>query len=1047
MNTQSTQQYHEFIRGFFILFDEIKKEDDPIYNSRVGFNAVKFLINHSIWNLETDEDKNKAYEVILPEQNKMKKAEQKLESEVKARLKEYVDDIAGVSIYGDHTSITLRDNKKEFKISEFLNSDFYRKKGISGFSTLHSNGKSGMHGFVAEEGEKRIRHYVVTDGSYEMTLNWHDKNGKKCTIKINIDKDGVDLTERNGVTEEQLKANTDIKIGGLFLYQIQFKEKGQEQENQQSSETFMESDISKGVGVQATQDQEVEFKHATTSTTNSNNASAKKIPPSLPPRASSLPNNQKKDEYQPIRINSGNNDNSPYSDASSSSTIFTKSVIYNQDNTQEDKRYDNPMNQQSSETFMESDISKGVGVQATQDQEVEFKHATTSTTNSNNASAKKIPPSLPPRASSLPNNQKKDEYQPIRINSGNNDNSPYSDASSSSTIFTKSVIYNQDNTQEDKRYDNPMNQQSSETFMESDISKGVGVQATQDQEVEFKHATTSTTNSNNASAKKIPPSLPPRASSLPNNQKKDEYQPIRINSGNNDNSPYSDASSSSTIFTKSVIYNQDNTQEDKRYDNPMNQQSSETFMESDISKGVGVQATQDQEVEFKHATTSTTNSNNASAKKIPPSLPPRASSLPNNQKKDEYQPIRINSGNNDNSPYSDASSSSTIFTKSVIYNQDNTQEDKRYDNPTFGHSVPGSRKSDESEQISNNRQEGAIFDPTATESAATAQDVALKKVKESRNTGNKQPLNEDEYITLSNPQSDYKQEKDYLSTKENEERGNDKQKETEDKLQENESLEYSSTDIKTNDSGYSSPTHSNHEKSQVNSGQLKASLMNVEQRDDTLLTEFTSKLDKETQKFLLKPVNQKKMSGQTKEHLLAAGLLKDNSAEKEINDSGYSSPTYTSLYNFQVNSEQLEKRLETIEPKDTLEKLNKGLREPSHQATKDLFSESMLKEIKEGKEYNPVRKLLERKVAEQEAEQENDNTNLTIDKNSELYKLLEKDAEQLKAGIVEEERKDTLTERDDSTDRNRIALANRNRIWAKLIAEEKQKKDSGISIG
>jgi hypothetical protein len=102
---------------------------------------------------------------------------------------------------------------------------------------------------------------------------------------------------------------------------MQFKEKGQEQENQQSSETFIENDISKGVGVQATQDQEVEFKHATTSITNSNNASAKKIPPSLPPRASSLPNNQKKDEYQPIRINSRNNYNSPYSDASSSSTF------------------------------------------------------------------------------------------------------------------------------------------------------------------------------------------------------------------------------------------------------------------------------------------------------------------------------------------------------------------------------------------------------------------------------------------------------------------------------------------------------------------------------------------------------------------------------------------------------------------------------------------------------------------------------------------------------------------------------------------------------
>lgn len=507
-----------------------------------------------------------------------------------------------------------------------------------------------------------------------------------------------------------------------------------------------------------------------------------------------------------------------------------------------------------------------------------------------------------------------------------------------------------------------------------------------------------------------------------------------------------------------------------------NQQSSETFIENDISKGVGVQATQDQEVKFKHATTSTTHSNNASAKKIPPSLPTRTSSLPNNQQKGEYQPIRINSGNNYNSPYSDHSNS-TAFTKSVSQNQN----DRQSTFTTFGYTASGSRRSDESEQISNNRQKGGIFDPTTNESTAAAQDVAFKKVKgafkyenakESSNTGNKQSLNdvasilawkaknellrsaskygeefsdfedgwsdnEDEYITLSKPQSDYKQEKDYLSTKENEERGNDEQKETE---QENESLEYSSTDIKTNDSGYSSPTHSNHEQSRVNSGQLKASLMNVEQRDYTLLTEFTSRLDKETQKFPLKPVNQKKMSEQTKEHLLAAGLLKDNAAEEEINDSGYSSPTYTSHDNFQVNPEQLERKLETIEPKDTLEKLNKGLRD---QATKDLFSESMLKEVKEGKKYDPVRKLLERKVAEQE----NDNTNLTIDKNSELYKLLEKDAAQLKAGIVEEERKDTLTECNDSPDRNRIALANRNRIWAKLIAEEKQKKDSGISIG
>src|SRR6266576_1182634 len=85
--------------------------------------------------------------------------------------------------------------------------------------------------------------------------------------------------------------------------------------------------------------------------------------------------------------------------------------------------------------------------------------------------------------------------------------------------------------------------------------------------------------------------------------------------------------------------------------------------------------------------------------------------------------------------------------------------------------------------------------------------------------------------------------------------------------------------------------------------------MNVEQRDDTLLTEFTSKLDKETQKFPLKPVDQKEMSEQTKEHLLAAGLLKDSSTDVKTNDSGYSSPTHTDHSKSQTNFGQLEEKL------------------------------------------------------------------------------------------------------------------------------------------
>ncbi|MCA4773750.1 hypothetical protein [Wolbachia endosymbiont of Mansonella perstans] len=218
------------------------------------FYAAKFLIERG-----TNRKKDEVYEVLQKELDKIKKAKQELESEVQKRLKDYIGGGVkedGVKIYGNHASITLEGNKKEFKISEFLNSDFCQKNRISRLSTLHSNGKSGMHGFVAEEGKRKIRHYVVTDGSYEMTLNWY-MNGEKCTIRINTDEDGVDLIEPNGVTEQlkkQLEANKDVKIGGLFLHQIQFREKGKGQENEvqknsQSSEAFIGSN-SQNVSVQ-----------------------------------------------------------------------------------------------------------------------------------------------------------------------------------------------------------------------------------------------------------------------------------------------------------------------------------------------------------------------------------------------------------------------------------------------------------------------------------------------------------------------------------------------------------------------------------------------------------------------------------------------------------------------------------------------------------------------------------------------------------------------------------------------------------------------------
>ncbi|WP_353287759.1 hypothetical protein [Wolbachia endosymbiont (group B) of Gerris lacustris] len=703
MNTQSTQQYHEFIRGFFTLFDEIKKEDDPIYNSRIGFNAVKFLIKHADW----DWNKDKVYEVVFQECDNAKKAEQKFESEVKARLKEYVDDVAGVSIYGDHASITLGDDKKEFKISEFLNSDFCQKKGISGFSTLHSDGKSGMHGFVAEEGEKRIRHYVVTDGSYEMTLNWHDKNGKKCTIKIKIDKYGVDLIERNGVTAEQLEANKDVKIGGLFLHQIQFREKGQGKSNEMK-------------------------------------------------------------ESSEIAIKSNSRD-------------------------------------------IEQEVKKPVQ-----------KHQAT---HMNREIGSQTPPLPPLRTSSLPPKE------------------------------------------------NVANEQG-----------------------------------RNASAKPV---------------------------------------------------SQDGGQRDKQ-NNP----------------------------------------------------------TPNNQQKGAT---------------SDPPDSST-FTKSVSHNQDNRQEDKRYDNPTFGHAIPGSQKPDRSEQTPNNQQQPKTQQQEGNSKGDLLQDIRNFKRNSLRRTGvvdgsgaSMEGGRKNE--STSSILETLKDKVPYLPYSNIHEHDSDNRGASDAEWEESKQQFPVLIPKSTNSSSYSSPEapeeHGKNSKSETH----KVPITNP--ADQVWLKDKIE--GKENNQII-----------STEENIDVAGLLKDNAAETKINDSGYSSPTYTSHYNFQVNPEQLEKRLETIEQKETLENLNKGLREPSRQATKDLFSENMLEKIKEGEKYDPVRKLLERKVAEQE----NDNTNLTIDKNSELYKLLEKDAAQLKAGIVEEERKDTLTERNDSPDRNRIALANKNRklLWTKRIAD-KQEKNDGISIG
>ncbi|WP_425385903.1 hypothetical protein [Wolbachia endosymbiont (group A) of Barypeithes pellucidus] len=949
MSTNDTQQehiYNERIQEFFPLFD---KKDDPIYNARVDFNTVKFLIERADWDWNEDKDKNKACGVILQECDKTKKARQELEDKAKEELNKYItianninDDVKDkkVSIYGNHASITLEDNKKEFKISEFLNSDFCEKNEISGFSTLHSDGKSGMHGFVAEEGGKKIRHYVVTDGSYEMTLKWYAK-GEECKIKIKIDANGVDLVKGDDFSLERLEANQDIKIGGLFLHEIQFREKGKVNEVQhdgkESSEIAIKSnsrDIEQGVEkppigglFSHSLQQEVESQTTRLQSNDENdsgygsqgkNPQNKKTPPQVPTRTSSLkkdvlneqgsgsqkpdglrgneqtPNNQQKGATTVSRSDSRDNYDFPSSDPSDSST-FTKSVSHNQDNRQEDERYDNP-------TF------------------ATFGHA--------------VPGSQKPdRSEQTPNDQQQPEI-------------PQQEGNSKSDLLQEIRNFKKNN------------------LRHTDVD---------DREASI-------------------------AGSRKNNPSPLETLKDRI--------PYSPSPDPD-------IYNSDNQSA-----------SGAEWKESEQSFSVPKPNSKSD---------SGSSSQIHAQPQVDPEQPKR--SLENIEQSDQTPPENL--------------------LKEI---RDRSQQDNR-----------GLRQVDPTDKLSQDKEDGLQKDnladvktvegPTVNVSASTPNSIS--------DSGYISPTSSD-----SKPQTDLKQVgrklEEHINLTLFEELKNTLgqenlglkpadqsqiSEETKKRLREDGLLKDSSTDVKTNDSGYSSPTHDNNEQSQVNPGQLKASLMNVEQRDDTLLTEFTSKLDKETQKFPLKPVDQRGISEQTKEHLLAAGLLKDSSTDIKANDSGYSSPTHDNNEQSQVNPEQLKASLMNVEQKDdTLltEFTSKLDKETQKFPLKPVDQRGMSEQTKE---HLLAAGLLKDSSTDVKtvAERENADTSPTVDKNSELYKLLEKDKIQLEVGVIKEEREDTLTEHTDSCDRDRIALGNRNKRpldWTKRIAESQQEKDTnkGISI-
>lgn len=205
------------------VLNERKKLERKDFISR-----VKFLMERGAnlgWSEEECEEEFKQIDHLIKqvvtsknEIDDIYKAQQDLKEQAKKELSVHFQDIKDVSIHGHCAKIQLKGDKEEFKISEFLQSNFCKSNGISGFSTLHDNGKSGMHGFVSPEG---VRHYVVTDRSYEMTLNW-PANGINHTIKIHIDAEGFVTVDKKYLDqykagEIDIAANKDVKIGNLFL--------------------------------------------------------------------------------------------------------------------------------------------------------------------------------------------------------------------------------------------------------------------------------------------------------------------------------------------------------------------------------------------------------------------------------------------------------------------------------------------------------------------------------------------------------------------------------------------------------------------------------------------------------------------------------------------------------------------------------------------------------------------------------------------------------------------------------------------------------------
>ncbi|WP_179943609.1 hypothetical protein [Wolbachia endosymbiont of Brugia malayi] len=111
--------------------------------------------------------------------------------------------------------IVLNDNVKEINMADLLSGSVCKEYNVKAITFCFPD-KSNTRGIRCRIDEHGTRIYEVANGSYEMDLRWYCE-GKECKIKILMKDDGsIRLIEDNGITEEQLKAHKEIRVGRQY---------------------------------------------------------------------------------------------------------------------------------------------------------------------------------------------------------------------------------------------------------------------------------------------------------------------------------------------------------------------------------------------------------------------------------------------------------------------------------------------------------------------------------------------------------------------------------------------------------------------------------------------------------------------------------------------------------------------------------------------------------------------------------------------------------------------------------------------------------------